>query len=152
MSRASKYIYNFLDNYPCSYNNRQGIEFVVNVDDSVIVNYVMKDLPLSAYFEFGLCYTSNDFNDFMRDFDFTGTQQLKALSPDRLWELYYKGQAQFYCIFAGKTVYIALYFRLAGNKMIVSDDHDNEYELGELLQTPSEFVTYTQQQFLLNKK
>ena len=152
MDRASKYIYSFLDSHLDSYNNRQGIEFAVNVDDSVIVNYVIKDLPLSEYFEFGLCYTSNDFNEFMRDFGFTGTQQLKALSPEHLWEMYYKGQAEFYCIIAGKTVYITLYFRLAGNKMIVSDDHDNQYELTRLLQTPSDFITYTQQQLLQNKK
>jgi hypothetical protein len=120
----------------------------VNFDDSVIVNYVIKDLPLTEYFEFGLCYSSNDFYEFMRDFGFTGTQQLKALSPDRLWDMYYKGQAETYCIVGGKMVYIALYFRRAGNKMIVCDDHDNQYELAEILQTPIEIVTYTQQQLL----
>jgi hypothetical protein len=148
LDRATQSIYNFLDDHVGSYNNRQGIEFAVNIDDSVIVNYVIKDLPLSENFEFGLCYTSKNFNEFILDFGFTGTKQLKALTPDHLWELYYKGQAEFYCIIAGKMVYITLYFKLAGNKMIVSDDHDNIYELSKLLQTPIEFVTYTQQQFL----
>ena len=151
MDRATKNIYSFLDDHLGSYNNRQGIEFVVNVDDSVIVNHVIKDLPLSEFFEFGLYYNSNDFPEFMRDFGFTSTQQLKRLTPDRLWEMYYNGQAETYCIFAGKMVYIALYFRLAGNKMIVCDDHDNQYELAEILQSPIEIVTYTQQRMLQNR-
>jgi hypothetical protein len=35
--------------------------------------------------------------------------------------------------------------------MIVRDDYDKEYELGEILQTPRQFVEYTQQQFLFHE-
>jgi hypothetical protein len=149
LDKSEKYIYNFLDNQLGVYNNRQGIEFVVNNDDSVNVNYWIKEAPLEdTIFEFGLCYTSNNFNHFMRDFEFTSTQQLKALSPDHLWTMYYKGQVEFYCMISGKVIYFALYFKLEDNKIIVHDDHDNAYEPDEILQTPLQFIEYTQQQFL----
>lgn len=151
MSRASKYIYHFLDDNLGVYSNRHGIEFVVNNDDSVIVNYYIKDPPQEEGFEFGLCYTSNNFNDFLRDFGFAGTHALKTLSPDRLWEMYYKGQTSIYCIIAEKPVFFALYFKLEGNTMTVQDDHDEAYELDEILQTPEQFTAYTRQQFLLQK-
>ncbi|HEX6432112.1 MAG TPA: hypothetical protein VF008_30685 [Niastella sp.] len=150
MEKASKYIYDFLDDNLGIYYNPQEIEFIVNNDDSVFVNHVIKDPLLEAYIEFGLFYASDNFNEFMRDFGFTSMRDLKALSPDRLWELYYKGQAEVYCILAVKVFSFALYFRLAGNTMFVRDDRDAAYELGEILQTRRQFVEFTQQRFLLN--
>ncbi len=151
MSRASKYIYNFLDDHLGLYDNQQGIEFCMNIDDSIFVIYGIKDPPLEEYIDFGLLYPSNTFNNFMRDFGFAGTQQLKALSPERLWEMYYTGKAEIYCTIVVKVIFYALYFRREGTKMIVRDDYDKEYELGEILQTPMQFAEYTQQQFLFHE-
>ena len=145
MDKTSKYVYDFLDDHLGLYNNQQGIEFVVNNDDTVFVNYWIKDPSLEAHIEFGLFYSSESFNDFINDFRFAGTRALKALSPDRLWEMYNKGQAEVYCIVAEKENFYMLYFRRTGNTMIVRDEHDNEYELEEILQTPRQFVEYTQQ-------
>ena len=151
MSRASKYIYHFLDTHLGVYNNRNGVEFVVNNDDSVIVNHWIKDPPLEENIEFGLCYTSDNFNDFLSDFQFAGTQELKALTPNHLWKMYHKGQAAIYCLIAEKGIFFALYFKLEGNTMTVQDDYDTAYELNEILQTPEQFTAYTRQQFLLHK-
>src|SRR5690349_5421616 len=129
MSRTSKYIYRFLDAHLGVYNNWNGIEFVVNNDDSVIVNYWIKDPPLEENIEFGVCYTSNNFNDFLRDFRLAGTHELKALTPHRLWEMYHKGQAAIYCIIAENKNFLALYFKLEDNRMIVQDDHEKTYVL-----------------------
>jgi hypothetical protein len=149
MNTASKYIYIFLDDHLGLYNNPQGIEFVVHNDDTVFVNYLIEDPTLPANIEFGLCYTSNDFNDFIGDFRLTGVHALNALTPDRLWEKYYTGQAEIYCILAEKGIYCTMYFRLSGNKMIVHDDNNAPYELNEILQTPRQFAAYTEQQALL---
>jgi hypothetical protein len=149
VNKAEQTIYNFLDNHLGVYSNRQGVEFVVNNDDSVIVNYWIKDAPMQdTCLEFGLYYTSNNFNDFIGDFGFTRMKQLRALTPDDLWEMYYKGQVEFYCLITGMVIYFGLYFRLQDNKIIVHDDHDKEYKPEEVLQTPLQFIQYTQQQFL----
>lgn len=149
LNKAGKDIYNFLDDEGVTYNNKQHIEFIVHIDDAVTVNYVIKDPQLVVeYIDFGLCYDSDTFSNFMHDFGFSNLRALKALSPDRLWEMYYKGQAEFFCIFEVKKIYLELYFRLRDNKMIVHDDHNNEYELGEILQTPRQFVEYTQKKVL----
>lgn len=146
LNKAGKRIYDFLDDHIGIYHNQQEIEFIVHIDNSVSVAYAIKDPPLSANINLGLCYDSNSFSNFMYDFQFTGTRALKALSPDRLWEMYYKGQAEIYCIFEMKKIYFALYFKLNGNTMVVHDDYDNEYELGEILQMPRQFAAYTRQQ------
>jgi hypothetical protein len=147
MSRTSKYIYHFLDAHLGVYNNWNGIEFVVNNDDSVIVNYWIKDPPQEDSIEFGLCYTSNTFNEFLRDFRFAGTHELRTLTPRHLWEMYHNGQAAIYCIIAENKNFFVLYFTLEGNTMIVQDDYDNKYELNEILQTTEQFTAYTRQQF-----
>ena len=149
MNKATKYIYDFLDDNLGIYYNRQGVEFIVNNDDSVFVNHWIQDPPQKEYIEIGLWYSSDNFHDFMHDFRFAGTRELKTLSPDRLWEMYYKGQAEIYCILVEKVILFSLYFRLEGNKMIVRDEYDYEYELGEILKTLRQFVEYTQQQALL---
>ena len=151
MNRACKYIYDFLDDHLGIYDNQQGLEFVMNIDDTVFVVYDVKDPPLEAYIDFGLVYPSNTIVNFVRDFNFINTRQLKALSPGHLWEMYYKGKVEIYCTITVKVIYFSLSFRLQGNKMIVRDDEDKEYELGEILQTPKQFAEYTQQQFLLHE-
>jgi hypothetical protein len=147
MSRASKHIYDFLDGHLGVYNNRNEVEFVVNNDDSVIVNHWIKEPPLGVL-ECGLCYTSDNFHDFLHDFKFAGTRALKAFTPDDLWAMYYNGQAEFYCIISSKVIYFSLYFRLEGNKTIIHDDHDNEYIPNKNLQTPQDFIDYTMKQFM----
>ena len=149
MEKASTYILEFLYAHAGIYHNPQKIEVVLNYDDSVIVNYLIKDPPQAAYIEFGMCYENDNFNDFMRDFRIARPHELTALSPDHLWELYYKGKAEVYCLLAEKVVYMALYFRLNGNKMIVHDDEDAAYKLDEILQTPKQFIEYTHQQCLI---
>lgn len=149
MNRASKSIYEFLDDHLGLYDNQAGIEFCMNIDETVFVIYGIKDPPLEEYVDFGLLYPSSEFSQFMRDFKFAGTQELIAMKPDKLWEMYHSGKAEVYCTIVVRVIFFCLYFRRQGNKMIVRDEHDLEYELGEVLQTPRQFLEYTQQQFLL---
>lgn len=151
MDKACKSIYEFLDDHLGLYDNQQGVEFCMNIDDSVFVIYGIKDPPLEEYIDFGLLYPSNAFSKFVRDFKFAGTKELKALTPDHLWEMYYNGKAEIYCTLVVKVIFYSLYFRRKGNTMIVRDENDKEYELGEILQTPRQFAEYTQQQFLLHE-
>lgn len=150
LNRSGKYIYNLLNDHKGVYNNRKGIQFILNKDGSVIVNHFIKALPLEKNFVFGLIYSSNNFNDFMHDFEFTGTIQLKTLSADRLWELYYKGKAKIGCATLVKVLHV-FFFRRADNKMIVYDKHNNKYELDEILQTPQQFAAYIREQALLHE-
>lgn len=148
MTRAGRYIYKFLDNYLGIYDNPQGIEFCMNIDDSVFVIYPIDPAP-EPYVDFGLLYPSNDFNKFVRDFRFAGTKELKALTPAHLWTMYYDGKAEIYCTLVVKVIFHALYFRLTKhNTMIVRDDYDEEHEIGEVFRFPSQFLEYTQSHFL----
>jgi hypothetical protein len=116
---------------------------------NMIVFTLFRDLPLEKCLIFGITYTSNTFDGFIQDFGFDSIKQLKALSAEHLWEMYYNGQAAIYCVIAMKEDFV-LNFRRQGDKMVVCGQSDNQYELDELLQTPEEFAAYTRQQALLH--
>jgi len=150
MTRVGRNIYEFLDDHLGLYDNPQGLEFCMNCDGSV---FVIHNLPsCEAYIDFGLLYNSNPFSIFLRDFKFANTRELKALGPDRLWEMYYAGKAEIFCTLCVNIIFHALYYRLTKrNTMIVRDDYDQEIELEEVLTTPRQFLEYTQQHFLMKE-
>ena len=148
MTRAGKHIYTLLDDHLGIYDNPQGIEFIMNVDDSVFVVCPINPPP-EPYVDFGLMYPSQPFNKFIDDFQFSGTRALITMGDNKLWALYNTGQAEIYCTIVVKVIFYALYFRLAkNNKMIVRDDYDREHELGMVLTSPQQFLEYTQSNFL----
>jgi hypothetical protein len=148
MTRAERHIYAFFDYHLGIYDNPQGIEFCMNVDDSVFVIMPFNPPP-EPWLDFGLLYPCNKFETFVSDFKFTGTHQLKKLTEEDLWKMYRVGKVEIFCTIVVKVIFHALYFRLAkNNTMIVRDDYDNEHELGEVLQYPGQFVEYTQAHFL----
>jgi len=147
MTRAGKHIYNFLDDHLGLYDNPQGIEFIMNMDDSVFV--VCPINPPEPYVDYGIIYPSQTFDEFVDDFQFSGTLALKALKADKLWALYNKGKAEIYCTIVVKVIFFALYFRLSkNNTMIVRDDYDKEHTLGVVFTSPQQFLEYTQSRFL----
>jgi len=150
MTRAGRNIYEFMDDHLGIYNNPQGLEFCMNVDESI---FVIHNLPSpEEFFDFGLLYDSMPFSKFLRDFKFTGTRDVKELPPDRLWEMYYAGKVEIFCTLCANIIFHALYYRLTKrNTMIVRDDYDQEYELGEVLTTPRQFLEHTQQHFLMTE-
>ena len=148
MTRAGKHIYTFLDDHLGIYDNPQGIEFIMNMDDSVFAVCPVNPPP-EPYVDFGLLYPSQPFNTFVDDFQFSGTHALITMTPDKLWALYNKGKAEIYCTIVVKIIFYALYFRLTkNNRMIVRDDYDREHELGMVFTSPHQFLDYTQSHFL----
>jgi hypothetical protein len=148
MTRAGKHIYTLLDDHMGIYDNPQGIEFIMNMDDTVFVVYPINPPP-EPYVDFGLMYPSQPFNKFVDDFKFSGTRALITMGANKLWALYNAGKAEIYCTIVVKVIFYALYFRLTkNNKMIIRDDHDREHELGMVLTSPQQFLEYTQGHFL----
>gem|GEM_PF-4932529 len=45
MTRAAKHIYTFLDDRLGHYDNPQGVEFIMNIDDSVYVEALLSHPP-----------------------------------------------------------------------------------------------------------
>lgn len=151
MTRAGRHIYEFMDDHLGIYDNPQGIEFCMNTDDSIFVIYNFNPPP-EEYVDFGLLYNSTPFSKFLRDFKFAGTKEVKALSPEHLWKMYYAGKVEIFCTLCVNVIFHALYYRISRrNTMIVRDDYDNRIELPEVLTTPRQFVEFTQQHFLMTE-
>ena len=147
MTRAGKYIYAFLDNHLGLYDNPHGLQFLMNNDESVYINCPINPPP-EPYAEFGLLYASQSFDEFINDFQFTGTLGLKRLTAQQLWDMYYKGKVEVCCGIMVKIISYTLYFRIANNNtMIVRDDYDREHILGEVFTYPQQFLEYTQNLF-----
>ena len=147
MTRAAKHIYTFLDDHLGHYDNPQGIEFIMNMDDSVFVVSPIKPPP-EPWVDFGLLYPGLPFNTFVDDFHFSGTRALQTMTANRLWALYNKGKAEIYCTLVVKVIFYALYFRLTkNNQMIVRDDYDREHRLGMVFTSAHQFLEYTQSHF-----
>ncbi|WP_207515613.1 hypothetical protein [Longitalea luteola] len=148
MTKAEKDIYAFLDDHLGIYDNPHGIEFIMNIDDSVFVIHALNPPP-EPYADFGLLYPSAAFNIFVSDFQFANSRALTTLTPEQLWDMYYKGKAEIYCTLVVKIIFYALYFRLTKhNTMIVRDDYDHEHEIGEVFTSAHQFLEYTQTHFL----
>src|SRR3954470_10800024 len=111
MTRAAKHIYTFLDDHLGLYDNPQGIEFIMNMDDSIFVVSPINPPP-EPYVDFGLIYPVQPFDTFIADFQFSGTRALQTMTADKLWALYNVGQAEIYCTLVVKVIFYALYFRL----------------------------------------
>jgi hypothetical protein len=144
MTRAAKHIYTFLDDHLGLYDNPQGIEFIMNMDDSVSpINP-----PPEPYVDFGLIYPGQPFDTFVDDFQFSGTRALQTMTHEKMRALYNKGKAEIYCTLVVKVIFYALYFRLTkNNRMIVRDDYDREHQLGMVFTSPQQFLEYTQSHF-----
>jgi len=151
MNRAERNIYTFLDDHLGLYDNPLGVEFCMNIDDSVFVIHPLNPPP-EPWVDYGLLYNSSPFFTFMQDFKFRHSQELVSLTPAHLWSMYYNGKAEIYCSIVVKIIFHALYFRLTkNNTMIVRDDHDNEHEVGEVFHNPHQFSDYTQSHFVLTE-
>lgn len=151
MTRAERNIYLFLDDHLGLYDNPHGLEFCMNIDDSVFVIHPINPPP-EPWVDFGLLYPSNSFPRFMQDFHFKKPHELISLTPEHLWAMYKNGKAEIYCTIVVKIIFYALYFRLTkNNTMIVRDDYDNEHEVGEVFTSAHQFMEYTQSHFLLKE-
>jgi hypothetical protein len=148
MTRAERNIYSFLDDHLGLYDNPHGLEFCMNIDDSVFVIHPLNPPP-EPWVDFGLLYPSNPFSTFMQDFKFKKSQELIALTPAHLKAMYEEGLVEIYCTIVVKILFHALYFRLTkNNTMIVRDDYDHEHEVGVVFTYPHQFLEYTQSHFV----
>ncbi|MFL5747421.1 MAG: hypothetical protein ACJ751_22295 [Niastella sp.] len=147
MTRAAKHIYTLLDDHLGIYDNPQGIEFIMNLDDSVFVVSPIKPPP-EPYVDYGLIYPCQPFNTFIDDFHFSGTRALQTMTQDKMWAMYHKGKAEIYCTLVVRVIMYALYFRLTkNNRMIVRDDYDREHTLEMVFTSPLQFLEYTESHF-----
>ena len=148
MTRAERNIYTFLDDHLGLYHNPHGLEFCMNMDDSVFVIHPLNPPP-EPWVDFGLLYNSSPFFTFMQDFKFHHSHELISLTPAHLWAMYYNGKAEIYCSIVVKIIFHGLYFRRTkNNSMIVRDDHDKEHEVREVFHHANQFMEYTQNHFL----
>jgi len=149
LTKAARHIYKFLDNYFGLYDNPEGIQFIVNNDDTVFVVLAI-DPPPEPWIDYGLMYPCTPFPQFIRDFHFGSINELIALKQAEFWNMYRQGKVEIYCSIVVKDIFYALYYRITKkNTMIVRDDYDNEHEVGEIFYNPIQFMEYTQNHWLL---
>jgi hypothetical protein len=144
MTPAAQQIFDYMEAFVPQYNNPQGIEFTLFTDRSVYVVFAWDDKLEDRCLEFGISYYTKDFKTFLDDFSITTIQQLKALTKEKLWELYYKGVGEVYCSFGAYfSNSFELHFCSKENRIIAKSDEGGDHEVQEVLKTPRQFMQYT---------
>ncbi len=139
----------FIDEHEI-YNNLHDVEIVTHFDDSVgvVSNWPGElsegDIYIELYFE------SNTIEEFIQAFGIQRIDDLKNITQEFLLNLYAAGKAIIWCSIDTLTYY-SLQFRKQNNKILATDDRQIEHVTTELLETPQQFMDYTQQHFLFHR-
>jgi hypothetical protein len=144
MTPAAQQIFDFIEEFIPQYVNPHGIEFTLNADKSVYVVFAWDDKLQDRCLEFGITYYNKDFMTFLDDFRISSIQQLKALTKEKLWELYHKGKGEVYCSFGAYfNNSFELHFCSKENRIIAKSNEGQGHEVHETLKTPRQFMRYT---------
>jgi AraC-like DNA-binding protein len=132
------------------YNNPHEVEIVVHNDNSVTVvsNWPGEISEDDIYIE--LFFESDTIAAFIEAFDIRQIDDLKNITQESLLNYYKTGKAIVWCSIDTQTYY-SLLFSKRNNKIFATDDRQIEHETTALLETPQQFMDYTQQYFTLNK-
>jgi hypothetical protein len=133
------------------YGNPHNVEIVTHGDDSVSVT---SDWPGETgegdiYIE--ISFESNTMAEFYRVFGIKTIDDLTHITQEFLLYLYKQGQATVSCTIDTIISYYSLQFRKQHNTLLAMDVHQIEHETTLLLETPQQFIDYTQQRFLSHK-
>lgn len=144
MNPEAQQIFDFIDEFIPQYKNPNGVEFTLNCDKSIYVVFAWDDKHKDRCLEFGISYYNEDFKSFLSDFSISSIQQLKSLTREKLWELYYQGKGEVYCSF-GTHFYNSfdLHFIRDEDRIIAKSDKGDSHEVHEILKTPRQFMQYT---------
>jgi AraC-like DNA-binding protein len=139
----------FIDEHEI-YNNLHDVEIVTHFDDSVSVvsNWPGELSEGDIYIE--LFFESNTIAEFIQAFGIQRIDDLKNITQEFLLNLYKEGKAAIWCSIDTLTYY-SLQFRKQNNKIFATDDRHIEHVTTELLETPKQFMDYTQQRFLFHR-
>jgi AraC-like DNA-binding protein len=132
------------------YDNLHDVEIVTHFDDSVSVASYWpgeisgEDIYIELFFE------SNTIAEFIQVFGIQCIDDLKNITQEFLLNLYKEGKAAICCSIDNLTYY-SLQFRKQNNKIFATDDQRIEHVTTVLLETPQQFMDYTQQRFLFHR-
>jgi hypothetical protein len=97
----------------------------------------------SVYLEVCLCYTAGNIENLIDDFKITRLNDLDAISPEKLWEQFYKGTGVIDCYLGQELNSPVLEFRYMGDRLIAMNDDEVKYAVSEQLNTSEDFINYT---------
>jgi AraC-like DNA-binding protein len=130
------------------YNNPHAVEIVTHVDNtvSVVSNWPGELSDGEMYIE--LFFESDTIAAFIQVFGIKRIKDLENITQEFLLNLYKAGKGTIWCSIDTQTYY-SLLFSKRNHKIFATDDRQIEHETTALLETPQQFIDYTQQYFLL---
>ena len=142
----------FMDNYLSNYENPNEIEIARLTDDSFSINGFWSHEESEANVELVLTTAYDDYADFIEAFEITDDIQrsLDKITFEKLMSLYQAGKGAISCSIEGANA-PSLEFYIRDHTMVAKDDVDTFHEVGNVLETPADFVAYTKRYFELNK-
>jgi AraC-like DNA-binding protein len=132
------------------YDNPNAVEIVTHFDETVTVvsNWPGEKSEGDIYIE--LFFESNTIAEFIQVFGIRCVDDIKNITQEFMLNLCQEGKAIIWCSIDTQTYY-SLQFRKQNDKILATDDRHIEHETTELLETPQQFMDYTQQRFLIHR-
>jgi len=137
----------FLQKYNYNYMNDRGIMF-----NRVAAGFMFVSSPWPGYNDINklsLVYLCNDASKFFKGLEIENAEQLERVHPEVLLKLFYAGDVILTCTLRGET----LEFQLENGKLIANKEECClRHEVQRNLETPKDFIEYTNQYFHKRKE
>jgi hypothetical protein len=127
------------------FHNGHGIDFEVSEDETALAwgrcpgfaehNDVVLEVGFSA-----------DLKTFIQNLSLTYFEDIHTITPERLLELFWEGNAEIYCC-VDLVQILCLNFRRLGHQVFAVDGLNQEHEVKEQLLLPADFIAYTKKVF-----
>jgi hypothetical protein len=151
MDNLNKSVQDFMDNQ-LVYDNPHNVEITTNEHDAV---YIASDWPgerKNEAFTLEIVFESKTLAEFIYVFGILSVNDLTRITPAFMLTLYHQGKADICCSVDTLISHFPLRFRKRNNAIQATDHGGVQHEVLVLLDTPQQFLDYTQLRSLPPKK
>ena len=153
MKAINQAVYDFMDERMGIYVNPYKVEIVLEEQDCIGASCDWPGESDDDYYYLELVFDSDTIDTFTTVFGIKLINQIDAIQPALLLELYRQGKTVIHSAIDHPPIYYLLQFRKQHNIISVTgSEEEKSEEVHEPLETPKEYMAYTLQHFQLTGK
>ena len=149
MKRTKKGILNLFDQSGSIYTNPHAVELTL-LEEEVCMSITWPDREFDEDITLEVVHNSPTIGHFIKEFGLTSSAGIDNITTSTFINMFHRGRACVFCLIDRHPGF-SLYFRKQHNKLIATDDWNIKHVVPVTLQTPEEFISYTQRHYRLLK-
>jgi hypothetical protein len=143
MENLNRSVQDFMDNQ-LVYDNPHDVEITTNEHDAVWIASDWPNEQKNEAFTLEIVFESKTLTEFLHIFGILSVEDIKHITPAFMLALYQQGKAEICCAVDTLISHFPLRFRKHNNTMQATDHGGVQHEVLILLETPQQFIHYTQ--------